>query len=93
MPAFFAATFVGGLCIPLSLIILGASFARMSIPKRLSTLPIPAMIMVTLSKEVLVPVVGEHRESCTLKAKFGIYVTPTSRYLPHTNIREQRFNT
>ncbi|KAJ3933344.1 MAG: auxin efflux carrier [Lentinula lateritia] len=52
------ATFVGGLCIPLSLIILGASFARMSIPKRLSTLPIPAMIMVTLSKEVLVPVVG-----------------------------------
>ncbi|KAJ3808597.1 auxin efflux carrier [Lentinula aff. lateritia] len=52
------ATFIGGLCIPLSLIILGASFARMSIPKRLSTLPIPAMIMVTLSKEVLVPVVG-----------------------------------
>ncbi|KAE9390136.1 hypothetical protein BT96DRAFT_865823 [Gymnopus androsaceus JB14] len=52
------ASFVGDLCIPLSLIILGASFARMSIPKQLSRLPIPAMILVTLSKEVLVPVVG-----------------------------------
>ncbi|KIK63968.1 hypothetical protein GYMLUDRAFT_259028 [Collybiopsis luxurians FD-317 M1] len=52
------ATFVGGLCIPLSLIILGASFARMNIPKRLRSLPIPAMILVTLSKEVMVPVVG-----------------------------------
>ncbi|KAF9066999.1 auxin efflux carrier [Rhodocollybia butyracea] len=52
------ATFVGGLCIPLGLIVLGASFARMSIPKRLSTLPITAMILVTLSKEVMVPVIG-----------------------------------
>ncbi|KAJ4474504.1 auxin efflux carrier [Lentinula aciculospora] len=52
------ATFIGALCVPLSLIILGASFARMSIPKRLSTLPIPAMILVTLSKEVMVPVIG-----------------------------------
>ncbi|KAJ3712908.1 auxin efflux carrier [Lentinula raphanica] len=52
------ATFVGDLCIPLSLIILGASFARMSIPKRLSALPIPAMILVTLSKEVMVPIIG-----------------------------------
>ncbi|KAJ3785011.1 auxin efflux carrier [Lentinula aff. detonsa] len=52
------ATFIGELCVPLSLIILGASFARMSIPKRLSTLPIPAMILVMLSKEVLVPVIG-----------------------------------
>ncbi|KAJ3851194.1 auxin efflux carrier [Lentinula lateritia] len=43
---------------PLNFIMDTASFARMSIPKRLSTLPIPAMIMVTLSKEVLVPVVG-----------------------------------
>ncbi|KAJ3758355.1 auxin efflux carrier [Lentinula raphanica] len=52
------ATFVGDLCIPLSLIILGASFARMSIPKHLSALPIPAMILVTLSKEVMVPIIG-----------------------------------
>ncbi|KAF5391228.1 hypothetical protein D9757_003032 [Collybiopsis confluens] len=52
------ATFVGELCIPLSLIILGASFARMSIPKRLGALPIPAMLLVTLAKEVFVPIVG-----------------------------------
>lgn len=55
---YVSASFVGALCIPLSLIILGASFARVSVPKQISKLPIPAMILVTLSKEVLVPIVG-----------------------------------
>ncbi|THU82606.1 auxin efflux carrier [Dendrothele bispora CBS 962.96] len=52
------ADFAGDITIPLSLIVLGASFSRMSIPRPLSKLPITAMIMVTLAKTVLVPIIG-----------------------------------
>lgn len=42
----------------MALILLGASFARMKIPRPLSRLPIPAMIFCSLAKMVLLPVIG-----------------------------------
>ncbi|KIY43078.1 hypothetical protein FISHEDRAFT_54136 [Fistulina hepatica ATCC 64428] len=52
------AEFVGAIAIPLSLILLGASFSRMKMPRPISRLPIPAMIWVTLAKTVILPVIG-----------------------------------
>lgn len=42
----------------MALILLGASFARLQIPRPLSRLPIMAMIAVSLAKMVLLPVIG-----------------------------------
>ncbi|KAF5373741.1 hypothetical protein D9758_000700 [Tetrapyrgos nigripes] len=52
------ADFAGAISIPLSLIVLGASFARMAVPRPFSKLPITAMILVTLVKTVLLPIIG-----------------------------------
>ncbi|KIY50656.1 hypothetical protein FISHEDRAFT_11054, partial [Fistulina hepatica ATCC 64428] len=52
------AVFVGDISIPLSLILLGASFSRMKMPRPISRLPISAMIWVTLAKMVILPVIG-----------------------------------
>ncbi|CCL99484.1 uncharacterized protein FIBRA_01502 [Fibroporia radiculosa] len=50
--------FIGDLAVPLSLIILGASFARLKIPRPLSRLPIMAMLAAACAKMVLLPVIG-----------------------------------
>lgn len=52
------AEFVGNIAVPLALIMLGASFARLRVPRPLSRLPIAAMLAVTLVKMVLLPVFG-----------------------------------
>lgn len=52
------ANFVGGITIPLALILLGASFARLRVPRPLSRLPIMAMLAVSIAKMVLLPVIG-----------------------------------
>lgn len=52
------AQFVGDIAIPLALILLGASFARLRIPRPLSRLPILAMIAVALAKMLLLPTIG-----------------------------------
>ncbi|KAI0691371.1 auxin efflux carrier [Cytidiella melzeri] len=52
------ATFIGGIAVPLALILLGASFARLQIPRPLSRLPIAAMFAVAAAKEIILPVVG-----------------------------------
>jgi hypothetical protein len=52
------AAFVGGICVPLALILLGASFARLRIPRPLSRLPFPAMLAAALGKMVVLPVIG-----------------------------------
>ncbi|KAF9021484.1 auxin efflux carrier [Hymenopellis radicata] len=52
------AELVGNINVPLALILLGASFARMQIPKPLSKLPIPAILAVTLAKLAILPVIG-----------------------------------
>ncbi|GJJ11276.1 hypothetical protein Clacol_005508 [Clathrus columnatus] len=60
-PLFFiidTASFVGGLAVPLGLILLGASFARLKLPRPLSRLPLTAMIAVTIGKMVVLPVFG-----------------------------------
>ena len=49
---------MGNITIPLALILLGASFARFQVPRPLSRLPIMAMVLSTLSKMVLLPVIG-----------------------------------
>ncbi len=43
---------------PLTLILLGASFARIQLPNPLSRLPIMAMLSVTMAKTVVLPVIG-----------------------------------
>ncbi|TFK52795.1 auxin efflux carrier [Heliocybe sulcata] len=52
------ATFLGSIAIPLALILLGASFARLRIPRPLSRLPIMAMLAVSLAKLFILPVLG-----------------------------------
>ncbi|KAI0751199.1 auxin efflux carrier [Daedaleopsis nitida] len=52
------AQFMGGITIPLALVLLGASFARVQLPRPLSRLPIAAMVATTLAKMAVLPVVG-----------------------------------
>ena len=52
------AAFLGGITVPMALILLGASFARLSVSRPLSRLPIPAMFAVSLAKMFLLPVIG-----------------------------------
>ena len=52
------AAFLGAITIPLSLVLLGASFARMKIPRPISRLPIAAILSVCVAKLVLLPIVG-----------------------------------
>jgi predicted permease len=44
--------------VPLTLILLGASFARLRIPRPYSRLPIPAMLAASVAKMVIVPALG-----------------------------------
>ena len=55
---FFVADFLGTITVPLALILLGASFARLNVPHPLSRLPIPAMIAVALAKMLILPIIG-----------------------------------
>lgn len=57
-PNALIAQFLGDIAVPLSLILLGASFARMQIPRPLSRLPIMAMFAAALAKMALLPVIG-----------------------------------
>ncbi|RPD77175.1 auxin efflux carrier [Lentinus tigrinus ALCF2SS1-7] len=53
-----SAQFIDTIAVPLTLILLGASFARIQLPNPLSRLPIMAMLSVTLAKMVILPVIG-----------------------------------
>jgi hypothetical protein len=52
------ASFLGGITVPLALVLLGAAFARLRVPRPFSSLPLPAMIAAAAAKMVLLPVVG-----------------------------------
>ncbi|TFK79524.1 hypothetical protein K466DRAFT_606080 [Polyporus arcularius HHB13444] len=52
------AQFIDTIAVPLTLILLGASFARIQLPNPLSRLPIMAMLSVTMAKTVVLPVIG-----------------------------------
>ena len=58
MRAGHAAQFVDTIAVPLTLILLGASFARISIPRPISRLPLMAMALCALVKMALLPVIG-----------------------------------
>ncbi len=49
---------MGGIAVPLSLILLGASFARIKVPRPLSRLPMMAIFLTTVAKLVVLPVIG-----------------------------------
>ena len=49
---------MGDIAVPLALIMLGASFARLRVPRPLSRLPVTAMLAVAIVKMVLIPVLG-----------------------------------
>ncbi|KAK0204281.1 auxin efflux carrier [Desarmillaria ectypa] len=50
--------FVGNITVPMALILLGASFARMKVPRPFSKMPLPAMFWVSFCKLALLPVIG-----------------------------------
>ncbi|KAI0711029.1 auxin efflux carrier [Cerioporus squamosus] len=52
------AAFMGGITIPLALILLGSNFAQLKMPRPLSRLPIAAMLLTTAAKMVVLPVIG-----------------------------------
>ncbi|KAL7411983.1 auxin efflux carrier [Mrakia frigida] len=52
------AVFIGAICVPGALILLGASFARLKVPKTWSALPIGAMLATTATKLVILPIIG-----------------------------------
>jgi auxin efflux carrier family protein len=52
------ASFIGGITVPLALILLGASFARLRIPRPLSRLPFAAMFSAAIVKMAIIPVAG-----------------------------------
>ncbi|CDO75204.1 hypothetical protein BN946_scf184794.g11 [Trametes cinnabarina] len=52
------AEFMGNIAVPLALVLLGASFARLQMPRPLSRLPMMAMFLTTITKMVILPVVG-----------------------------------
>ncbi|KAH9854916.1 auxin efflux carrier [Lenzites betulinus] len=52
------AQFMGNIAVPLALVLLGASFARLTIPRPLSRLPLLAMFLTTITKMLILPVVG-----------------------------------
>ncbi|KAI0776750.1 auxin efflux carrier [Trametes elegans] len=52
------AQFIDTIAVPLALILLGASFARIRVPHPFSRLPIMAMLLVALAKMVVIPVMG-----------------------------------
>ncbi|ODN79430.1 hypothetical protein L202_03414 [Cryptococcus amylolentus CBS 6039] len=52
------ATFLGGMSIPAGLVLLGASFARLKMPKKWSDLPIAAIVAMTVFKMILLPIFG-----------------------------------
>ena len=49
---------MGNIAVPLALVLLGASFARLNMPRPLSRLPIMAMFLTTITKMLILPVVG-----------------------------------
>ncbi|CDO68782.1 hypothetical protein BN946_scf184989.g48 [Trametes cinnabarina] len=52
------AQFIDTIAVPLALILLGASFARITVPHPLSRLPIMAMLLVAAAKMIVIPVMG-----------------------------------
>ena len=53
-----AAQFLGGITVPLGLILLGASFARIQLARPLSRQPVAAMALCTAAKTVVLPAIG-----------------------------------
>ncbi|EIW61418.1 auxin efflux carrier [Trametes versicolor FP-101664 SS1] len=52
------AQFMGNIAVPLALVLLGASFARLQTPRPLSRLPLMAMFLTTITKMAILPVIG-----------------------------------
>ncbi|WVW78207.1 hypothetical protein I302_100158 [Kwoniella bestiolae CBS 10118] len=52
------ATFLGGISIPGGLVLLGASFGRLRLPKKWSDIPFGAIVAMTLFKMVILPLIG-----------------------------------
>ncbi|KAI0774726.1 auxin efflux carrier [Trametes elegans] len=52
------AEFMGNIAVPLALVLLGASFARLQTPRPLSRLPLLAMFLTTITKMAILPVIG-----------------------------------
>ena len=52
------ANLLGNMAIPLALVVLGSSFARLHIPRSISRLPITAMFAVASFKMIILPIVG-----------------------------------
>ncbi|WWC86684.1 uncharacterized protein L201_001561 [Kwoniella dendrophila CBS 6074] len=52
------ATFLGAVCVPGALVLLGASFGRLKFPKNWNDTPFGAIIAMTVFKMIIIPVIG-----------------------------------
>ncbi|KAL7412069.1 membrane transport protein-domain-containing protein [Mrakia frigida] len=52
------AVFIGAICVPGALILLGASFARLKVPRDWSNLPVGAILAIAATKMIILPVIG-----------------------------------
>lgn len=52
------AAFLGAITVPLALVLLGAAFARLRIPRPFARLPLRAMLIAALGKTVVLPAIG-----------------------------------
>lgn len=57
-PVLDAAAYFGAAAVPLALLVLGASFARLSVPRPLSILPWAAILSLSIAKLVVLPIIG-----------------------------------
>ena len=52
------AAFLGAITVPLALVLLGAAFARLRVPRPFARLPLRAMLIAALGKTVVLPAIG-----------------------------------
>ncbi|KAI0650860.1 auxin efflux carrier [Trametes meyenii] len=75
------AQFMGNIAVPLALVLLGASFARLKTPSPLSRLPLMAMLLTTLAKMAILPVVGVFLVQAMTKAGFIDHSAKAERFV------------
>lgn len=69
----------------MALLLLGASFARLKVPRPISRLPLKAMVIVALVKMVLMPVIGVLIVQAMVESGFIPRFGPFFNYLGRTS--------
>ncbi|KAK0451927.1 hypothetical protein EV421DRAFT_1731698 [Armillaria borealis] len=78
-------SFVGNMNIPMTLILLGASFARMKIPRPFTKMPLPALFWVSFCKLAFLPVIGVVPKEALVERFVAMLLSGTPSAVRHTN--------